>query len=158
MVIEPNLAISCVHQSRQKEGMRVRWELSDAQWQLIEPVLRPQRRAAGRGRPWRDTQAVLNGILWVLGTGAQGASCQRNIRRTGPAIVASSNGCGRTSWNASCASWLRSCTPEENWKWRRLLSSPPSPGLKRGLRGRTYPARQGGENHRSPMITDFLSP
>jgi transposase len=52
--------------------MRVRWELSDAQWQLIEPVLRPQRRAAGRGRPWRDTQAVLNGILWVLGTGAQG--------------------------------------------------------------------------------------
>jgi transposase len=81
--------------------MRVRWELSDAQWQLIEPVLRPQRRAAGRGRPWRDTQAVLNGILWVLGTGAQGASCQRNIRRTGPAIVASSNGCGRTSWNAS---------------------------------------------------------
>ena len=52
--------------------MRVRWELSDAQWQLIEPVLRPQRRADGRGRPWRDTPAVLYGILWVLGTGAQG--------------------------------------------------------------------------------------
>ena len=52
--------------------MRVRWELSDAQWQLIEPVLRPKRRADGRGRPWRDTQAVLYGILWVLGTGAPG--------------------------------------------------------------------------------------
>jgi transposase len=51
--------------------MRGRWELSDAQWQLIEPVLRPKRRADGRGRPWQDTQAVLNGILWVLGTGAQ---------------------------------------------------------------------------------------
>ena len=51
--------------------MRGRWELSDAQWQLIEPLLRPKRRAGGSGRPWQDTQAVLNGILWVLGTGAQ---------------------------------------------------------------------------------------
>jgi|SRR5579883_2322421 transposase len=52
--------------------MRGRWELSDAQWKLIEPILRPPRRADGRGRPWQDTRAVLNGILWVLGTGAQG--------------------------------------------------------------------------------------
>ena len=51
--------------------MRGRWELSDAQWQLIEPILRPKRRSDGRGRPWQDTRAVLNGILWVLGTGAQ---------------------------------------------------------------------------------------
>ena len=51
--------------------MRGRWELSDAQWELIEPILRPKRRADGRGRPWQDTRAVLNGILWVLGTGAQ---------------------------------------------------------------------------------------
>jgi len=51
--------------------MRGRWELSDAQWQRIEPILRPQRRSDGRGRPWQDTRAVLNGILWVLGTGAQ---------------------------------------------------------------------------------------
>jgi len=51
--------------------MRGRWELSDAQWKLIEPILRPQRRTDGRGRPWQDTRTVLNGILWVLGTGAQ---------------------------------------------------------------------------------------
>ena len=51
--------------------MRGRWELSDAQWKLIEPILRPKRRTDGRGRPWQDTRAVLNGILWVLGTGAQ---------------------------------------------------------------------------------------
>jgi transposase len=51
--------------------MRGRWELSDAQWELIEPILRPKRRSDGRGRPWQDTRAVLNGILWVLGTGAQ---------------------------------------------------------------------------------------
>ena len=51
--------------------MRGRWELSDAQWELIEPLLRPRGRTDGRGRPWQDTRAVLNGILWVLGTGAQ---------------------------------------------------------------------------------------
>jgi len=48
-----------------------RWELTDEQWELIEPVLRPARRADNRGRPWHDTRAVLNGVLWVLGTGAQ---------------------------------------------------------------------------------------
>jgi len=50
--------------------MRGRWELGDDQWQLIEPILRPQRRSDGRGRPWQDTRAVLNGIMWVLRSGA----------------------------------------------------------------------------------------
>jgi len=35
--------------------MRGRWELSDAQLELIEPILRPKRRADGRDRPWQDT-------------------------------------------------------------------------------------------------------
>jgi transposase len=51
--------------------MRERWELSDAQWERIEPILRPKRRPDGRGRPWQDTRVVLNGVLWILGTGAQ---------------------------------------------------------------------------------------
>ncbi len=51
--------------------MTGRWELNDEQWAVVEPVLRPVRRADNRGRPWHDTRAVLNGVLWVLGTGAQ---------------------------------------------------------------------------------------
>ena len=51
--------------------MTARWEVSDEQWALLEPVLRPRHRADGRGPPWRDTRHVLNGVLWVLGTGAQ---------------------------------------------------------------------------------------
>ena len=54
-----------------KAPMRGRWELTDEQWEVVEPVLRPQRRADKRGRPWHDTRAVLHGVLWVLGTGAQ---------------------------------------------------------------------------------------
>jgi len=52
-------------------SMGGRWELTDEQWELVEPVLRPARRADNRGRPWQDTRAVLHGVLWVLGTGAQ---------------------------------------------------------------------------------------
>jgi transposase len=38
---------------------------------MVEPVLRPARRDDNRGRPWHDTGAVLNGVLWVMGSGAQ---------------------------------------------------------------------------------------
>ncbi len=53
--------------------MTGRWELTDEQWELLEPLLRPARREDNRGRPWHDTRAVLNGVLWVLGSGAQWA-------------------------------------------------------------------------------------
>ena len=46
-------------------------DLTDAQWAILEPVFRPKRRSDRRGRPWRDTRSVLNGVLWILGTGAQ---------------------------------------------------------------------------------------
>ena len=45
--------------------------LSDAQWEVIKPLLREKRRADGRGRPWTDTRAVLDGVLWILRTGAR---------------------------------------------------------------------------------------
>ncbi len=42
--------------------MAERWELSEKQWLLVEPVLRPAPRAVNRCRPWHDTRAVLNGV------------------------------------------------------------------------------------------------
>lgn len=47
-------------------------DLTDTQWAFIEPLL-PElsKRADGRGRPWRDSRQVLDGLLWVLRTGAQ---------------------------------------------------------------------------------------
>ena len=53
--------------------MAGRWEVTDEQWELLEPVLRPVRREDNRGRPWIEPRSVLNGVLWVLGTGAQWA-------------------------------------------------------------------------------------
>ena len=46
-------------------------DLTDEQWKLLEAVIpKPTRREDGRGRPWRAPREVLNGILWVLRTGA----------------------------------------------------------------------------------------
>src|ERR1700752_999904 len=45
-------------------------DLTDARWAVLEPLFRPKRRADGRGRPWQNTRAVLNGVFWVLRTGA----------------------------------------------------------------------------------------
>jgi transposase len=45
--------------------------LTDEQWAILEPLIpEPPRREDGRGRPWRDSRDVLNGILWVLRTSA----------------------------------------------------------------------------------------
>ena len=47
-------------------------ELTEEQWGLLEVILpEPPRRADGRGRPWRSQREVLNGILWILRSGAR---------------------------------------------------------------------------------------
>jgi transposase len=47
-------------------------DLTNEQWQLVEAILPPDRvRADRRGRPWSDRRTVLNGILWILRTGAR---------------------------------------------------------------------------------------
>jgi transposase len=45
-----------------------RHELTDEQWERLEPLLPPQRPATGR--PAKDHRTLLNGILWILRTGA----------------------------------------------------------------------------------------
>jgi transposase len=46
-------------------------ELTDEQWAVVEPLLpKPVKRADGKGRPRVDNRAILNGILWVMRTGA----------------------------------------------------------------------------------------
>ena len=45
-------------------------DLTAEQWSLIEPLIEEPRRADGRGRPRRPAREVLNGILWILRTGA----------------------------------------------------------------------------------------
>ena len=46
-------------------------DLTNEQWLVVDKMLPLNRvRADRRGRPWRDRRTVLNGILWILRTGA----------------------------------------------------------------------------------------
>ena len=46
------------------------WQLTDEQWFLIADLLEPLPPSSGGGRPWTNARARLEGILWVLRTGA----------------------------------------------------------------------------------------
>ena len=49
-----------------------RGDLTDAQWARLEPVVPPPRHGTGTtgGRPSIDHRQIINGILWILRTGA----------------------------------------------------------------------------------------
>ena len=69
--------------------------LTEAQWAIVESLIpKPRRRRDGRGRPWREAREVLDGILWVLRTGAPWKIFRSGIRRTRRATAASSTGVG----------------------------------------------------------------
>jgi transposase len=50
--------------------MRRRYELNPRLWGWIEPLLPHRTHHGGRGHPWDDHYTLINGILWVLHTGA----------------------------------------------------------------------------------------
>src|SRR5438270_9098857 len=51
-----------MHQSR---------DLTDEQWKSLGPLIpKPIKRRDGRGRPWKSRRSVMNGVLWVVRTGA----------------------------------------------------------------------------------------
>lgn len=46
-------------------------DLTERQWMHIQPLIpEPKRKPGGIGRPPRDPREVLDGILWILRTGA----------------------------------------------------------------------------------------
>ena len=53
--------------------------LTEEQWAFVAPLIRePKRRKDGLGRPRRDPRDVLDGILWVLRTGARWCDLPRD--------------------------------------------------------------------------------
>jgi len=51
--------------------MSLSCDLTDEQWKTLDPLIpQPRTRSDGRGRPWKSRRSVINGILWVLRTGA----------------------------------------------------------------------------------------
>lgn len=51
--------------------MRRACDLTDQQRKILDKLIaEPIKRRDGRGRPWKERRTVLNGILWILRTGA----------------------------------------------------------------------------------------
>jgi transposase len=78
--------------------------LSDGQWAKLEPLLPKER---SRGRPWADNRRVLEGILWVLRTGAR----WRDLPKEYPSA-------------STCWRRLRQWEEQDVWLkiWRQFLS------------------------------------
>ena len=65
----PGAAPECSHGIN--TGMRHTRDLTDEQWKTLDPLIpKPIRRRDRRGRAWKSRRSILNGVLWVLRTGA----------------------------------------------------------------------------------------
>jgi transposase len=71
----------------------MRYELTDHEWTAIKPFL-PNK---PRGVPRVNDRRVLNGIFWVLRSGAPWRDLPDNFGRTPLATIASCAGDGRAS-------------------------------------------------------------
>jgi transposase len=103
-----------------------REELNDAQWEIIKPLLlKPEPRADGRGRPRKDDREVLNGILWILRSGARWQDLPERFPPTRLAIDDSSIGLTPERSDKYWKRWPTTCESEANWTWRNALSTAP---------------------------------
>ena len=75
-----------------------RFDLTDFEWSVIEPLLPTKVRGVVRV----DDRRVLNGIFWRLRTGAPWADIRRAMARTRRASTASTGGARRVIGRAFC--------------------------------------------------------
>jgi transposase len=90
-------------------------DLTDAQWAKLDPLFRPERRADGKGRPWQDTRAVLNGVLWILRTGAPWYDLPDRYPPYQTCHRRFSSGSAPDGSRACCRNWPRTYAIEESW-------------------------------------------
>ena len=84
--------------------MRGRWELSDARWRTIEPILRRSDAPTGEGVRGKIREPCSTGFYGYWAVAHSGANSLGNIRRTRPATAAFSSGYESASWSRSCRS------------------------------------------------------
>ena len=112
-------------------------ELTDAQWAVISPLLSDGKSGQGRvGRSRRDNRLVLQGILWLLPTGARWKdipgefppypSCHRRfgewirggtLKHILPAIVADLQDRGGIDLSETFIDGSFSSAKKERWSW-----------------------------------------
>jgi len=79
--------------------MAKRYELSDAQWEHIEDML--PGKVGDRGRSARDNRLFVNGVLWVLRSGARWEDMPERYGNGKPRTSASPAG-PRPAYGSGC--------------------------------------------------------
>jgi transposase len=131
------------------------WVVSDALWQLVEPLLpKRERRFRYPGRKRLDDRAALQGILFVLHTGiacrhlplelgfGSGSTCDRRLDEWQRAGVCGS-GCMRCYW--------RGCGPRARSSGRTRSPTPAMCRRKRGLRDGREPVDRAQKRVEAPL-------
>ena len=62
-------------------GVDPLYQIPDALWERIEPLIPPHEKTTKRGRPRMDDRKAMNGIFYVLRTGCQWKAFPRSLGR-----------------------------------------------------------------------------
>jgi hypothetical protein len=119
--------------------------LSKAQWEAIRVHLPPPKAAPRGGRPRVDDRRCVEGILWILWTGAHWSELPAGMAAPPPAGAGSSTGKRRVCCSRSGApSWPRSTT-SSSCAGTNALPMGASSRRKKGTQGREDHTGQGHE-------------
>ncbi len=83
----------------------MRFDLSDEEWELLEPLM-PKARKSAR----QDDRKIMNAIFYVPRTGCRGGICRSATGRTRPPTIASTDGPGAASGSGFSTRWRRNRT------------------------------------------------
>ncbi len=117
--------------------------LSDDQWSIIAPLLP---KLTSRGRPWRDNREVLEGILWILHSGAR----WQDLPKEYPSA-------------STCWRRLKMWEEDETWLkiWRKFISLLDKRGLvdweEAFIDGSFFPAKKGAQKSAKPSVVKAQS-
>ena len=75
-----------------RDGLRYPSDLTDAEWAHVEPLIPPAKR--GGNRRHVDEREVVNGLMYILSTAANGAPSRRTCRRVRRFTITSIAGIG----------------------------------------------------------------
>jgi len=106
----------------------MRYALTDSEWNTIQPIL-PSK---PRGIPRVDDRRVINGILWVLRSGAPWRDLPDRMPPTRPATIASSVGGGLASGTPTQV-WRQFYVPQSSDRWCHPNRLRPPPSRDRGF-------------------------
>ena len=87
---------------------------------MLRHWLTPQRRPDGRGRPWRDARAVLNGILWICAASIPSTTRRTITRRTKSAAAFFNNDCAMALRSDFCKHSPKRRGRAGNWELERF--------------------------------------